>query len=136
MSIGAEHGPARETRKLVHSDVAEWRWAAGVLVVVNQETVFCVDADLGFAGREDARDLRQPVVEDVGDLFCEVLVGVLRCERGGRESVAHDGVNGIFGRVRERGRKGLKASDAKRFFERRAETWRVCEVDKVVDLGG
>lgn len=53
----------------------------------------------GSADREDLRDHRQLVVEDVGDLFFKVLIGVLRSEGGGRESVPHDVVHGSFGGV-------------------------------------
>lgn len=136
VSIRGEHGPASEAGKFVHSNVAEWRRVAGVLVVVNQEAVFRMNADHGSADFKDLRDFRELIFEDVGDLFFEVLVEVLGSEGGGRESVPDNVVHASEGGVGERGREGFEADELKFFFERRAEAWRVCEVDQVVDLCG
>lgn len=107
-----------------------------MLVVVDQEAVFRMNADHGSADFEDLRDFRELVFEDVGDLFFEVLVEVLGSEGGGRESVPHNVVHASEGGVGESGREGFEADEFKFFFERRAEAWRVCEVDQVVDLCG
>lgn len=123
MSIRGEHGPASKTGELVHCDVTKWRRAAGVLVMVNEKTVFRVDADYRSADLKDLWDFRQLVAEDVGDLFCKSLVGVLCSEGGNRESVLNDVVHLSFGGNGGSGRQWLEANDLNLFFERRAETW-------------
>lgn len=118
MSVRGEHGPASEAGTFVHSNVAEWRWIAGVLVVVNQEAVFHMNAHYGSADFEDLRDFRQLVVEDGRDFFFEVLLEVLGSKGGGRETVPDNVVHASKGGVGESGREWFEADEFKFFFER------------------
>lgn len=138
LGIRIERGPTGKAGELVDSDILEGRHGAGMLVVVNKEAVFRVHADHRSGDFQDARDRRELVTQNVRDLFFEVLIlpGVLRSERCRRESVPHEVDHGSFRGAGESGGEGFEACNFKLFLDRRAETWRVCEVDQLVDVDG